>query len=72
MEFSKGDVDELMVNSAWKDIKERLEDVRNSLIAELIKMDLPQAIEIRKIDTLLSLPATMRQELKEKENARGT
>lgn len=65
MEFSKADVDNLSANNAWRDIKERLKDVKDGLIRKLIDMDLPESIEIRKIEQLLSLPETQRAELKE-------
>lgn len=63
--YKHNDVDDLLTNPVWEDIKEELEARQEVLLSELLKLKEPAAIEYKLITQLLSMPRDKREELKE-------
>jgi len=53
------EVEELIENPAWEEIKEELEKRQEVLLSELLKLDNPEAIEYNLITKVLSKPREM-------------
>ena len=58
------DIEDLITNPAWEEIKEELEGRKEVLLSKLLNKDLPEAIEYKLITKVLNRPREMLDELR--------
>lgn len=58
------EIEELIANPAWEEIKEELEDRQKALLSKLLNMDVPEAIEYKLISNLIARPREKLDELR--------